>query len=163
MNFDIDNSDPIHSPHHYLKVAEHFVDDVPHCRDLGVSVVEAKHGEVLLKLPYREDLLGDTERGLIHGGVLTSLIDNASGLSVFCSLPEMEAIATLDLRLDNMRPGVAGEDIYAWARCYRLTSQVAFVRSVAYQQRHLPLATSSSAFMRASSNKSFMSNKKGQS
>ncbi len=162
MDYSKDNNEPIHGPHHYLEVAEKFVDDVPHCRDLGVSVVEAKHGQVVLKMPYQEALLGDSERGLIHGGVLTTLIDSASGLSVFCSLEKMEAIATLDLRIDNMRPGVAGEDIFAWARCYRLTSQVAFVRSVAYQRRDLPLTTSSSAFMRASSDKSFMTRGGGQ-
>ena len=115
-----------------------------------------EHAEVVLRMPYQDILLGDVDRGLIHGGVMTSLIDSASGLAVFCALDQMEAIATLDLRIDNMRPGVRDKDIYAWAKCYRMTSQIAFVRSVAYQERDLPLVTSSSAFMRASSNKSFM-------
>lgn len=142
------------------QVAEHFVYEIPHGRDLGVTVESAKHGEVLLRMPYQDCLLGDIDRGLIHGGVMTSLIDSASGLSVFCSLEQMEAIATLDLRIDNMRPGVKDKDIYAWASCYRMTSQIAFVRATAFQERDLPLVTSSSAFMRASSSASFM--KKGE-
>lgn len=145
----------------YMDVAKRFVSEIPHGRDLGVSVVKASRAEVVLKMPYQDCLLGDIDRGLIHGGVMTSLIDSASGLSVFCALDEMQAIATLDLRIDNMRPGVKGKDIYAWAKCYRMTSQIAFVRAVAYQERELPLVTSSSAFMRASSNKSFM-NKEGK-
>lgn len=144
----------------YMETARHFVQEIPHGRDLGVSVEKAKHAEVVLRIPYQDLLLGDVDRGLIHGGVLTSLIDSASGLAVFCALDQMEAIATLDLRIDNMRPGVKGKDIFAWAKCYRMTSQIAFVRSVAYQERDVPLVTSSSAFMRASSSASFM--KKGE-
>lgn len=144
----------------YIQTAEHFVHEIPHGRDLGVTVEKAKHAEVVLRIPYQDILLGDVDRGLIHGGVLTSLIDSTSGLSVFCALDQMEPIATLDLRIDNMRPALKGKDIFAWAKCYRMTSQIAFVRSVAYQERELPLATSSSAFMRASNSSSFM--KKGE-
>jgi uncharacterized protein (TIGR00369 family) len=140
----------------YMQLATHFVSDIPHGIDLGLCVEKAKHAEVVLRIPYQDLLLGDVDRGLIHGGVMTSVIDSASGLAVFCALPEMEAIATLDLRIDNMRPAVKDKDVYAWAKCYRLTSQIAFVRAVAYQERDVPLVTSSSAFMRASSNKSFM-------
>jgi uncharacterized protein (TIGR00369 family) len=141
---------------HFMQLATHFVNEIPHGIDLGLTVENAKHAEVVLRIPYQNLLLGDVDRGLIHGGVMTSIIDSASGLAAFCALPDMEAIATLDLRIDNMRPAVKGKDIYAWAKCYRMTSQIAFVRAVAYQERDLPLVTSSSAFMRSSSSKSFM-------
>ncbi len=151
-----DDIQPSKDPRYYRDVAERFVHAIPHGRDLNVQVEEAGYAEVILRMPYQECLLGDVDRGLIHGGVLDSLIDSASGLAVFCALPAMQAVATLDLRIDNMRPGLAGQDIFAWAQCYRMTSQIAFVRAEAYQQRDKPLATSSSAFMRASSNQSFM-------
>ena len=53
---------------------------------------------------------------------------------MFCRLPRMEAIATLDLRIDYLKPATIGEDLFARAECYRLTRQIAFVRSVAYQR-----------------------------
>lgn len=140
----------------YMQLATRFVSEIPHGVALGLSVEKVKHAEVVLRIPYQDFLLGDVDRGLIHGGVFTSVIDSASGLAAICALPDMQAIATLDLRIDNMRPGIKGKDIYTWAKCYRITSQIAFVRAVAYQDRDRPLVTSSSAFMRSSNHTSFM-------
>jgi len=141
---------------YYREVAERFVRDVPHGSDLNISMEDASYGAVILKMPYQHCLVGDKDRGLIHGGVLISLIDSASGVATFCSLPDMTAVATLDLRVDNMRPAIEEKDIYAMAECYRMTSKIAFVRATAYQDWDKPLATSTSSFMLASSSKSFL-------
>lgn len=141
---------------YYMGVGEHFIDSTPHGGDLGMRVEDAHHACATLSIPYQSFLLGDIDRQLIHGGVINSIIDSVSGLSVFCALAEMEAIATLDLRVDHLRPGVAEQTLFAQAYCYRMSEQVAFVRAVAYQDKQRPLATSNSTFMRASSKQDFM-------
>jgi uncharacterized protein (TIGR00369 family) len=128
-----------------------FFHAIPHARALGLEVVDMGAGWGLLKIPYRAELIGNPETGVLHGGVLTSLIDSACGLAVFCRLPRMEAIATLDLRIDYLKPATVGDDLFARAECYRLTRQIAFVRALAYQtDPNQPVATSVATFMRSS-------------
>lgn len=121
---------------------------IPHVLDLGVEVVEIKASSATLGLPYRDDFLGDPLRRLIHTGVISSLIDSVSGLSVLAALPQPVTIATLDLRVDYLRPAMADQTLYARAECFRLTKHIAFVKAVAYQESvDNPVATSASTFM----------------
>ena len=44
------------------------------------------------------------DAGILHGGVVTTLIDSAAGMAVFASLSEASTVATLDMRIDYLRP-----------------------------------------------------------
>ena len=106
-----------------------------------------------MRAPYAEHLVGDPDTGVIHGGVITAMLDNACGRAVH--LARLEAgvdadgsIATLDLRIDYMSSAEPGKDLYAEAHCYRLTRNVAFVRASAYTDSlEDPVATAVGAFM----------------
>lgn len=128
---------------------------IPHARDLGMQVVDLEHGRARLSLAYREELLGDPLRGLIHTGVLTSMIDMACGFAVIASMEKPAALATLDLRMDYLRPAVRDKTIYAHAECYRTTRHIVFVRAHAWQDSEEQLVvTSTSAFMKQASRRS---------
>jgi uncharacterized protein (TIGR00369 family) len=109
---------------------------IPHCAALGVKVIEVRHSHVTLSLPYNPDLVGDPVNGVLHGGVVTSLIDSVAGMAVFAKLfatgHKLQAIATLDLRIDYLKPAAAQKELYATAECYKLTRSIAFVRARAY-------------------------------
>ncbi len=106
---------------------------VPHAVFLGMEVIETAAGHAVIRLPYREDLVGDPVRKVVFGGAITTLLDQASGLAVFCSLDVIRAIATLDLRIDYLRAAEPGRDLIGVADCYKRTRNVAFVRGVAYE------------------------------
>jgi len=106
----------------------------PHARVLGMTVVEMGPGLAIIKLPYRPEIVGDPVRGVVFGGAITALIDQASGLAVACALEELLAIATIDLRVDYLRAAEPGLDLFARSQCYRVTPRVAFVRAVAYER-----------------------------
>lgn len=128
-----------------------FFRSVPHARALNLEMVEAGDGIGVLKIPYADALIGNPVTRVIHGGVITSLIDSACGMAIFTALPRMEPIATLDLRIDYMKPAVPGQDLYARSECYKLTRRIAFCRATAYQDDiDDPVATSVAAFMRHS-------------
>ena len=132
------------------QVRETLIAHVPHARRLGMQVVNAAPGEAWLKVPYSTELIGNPDTGVIHGGVITSVLDNASGMAVQFSLPERMAIATLDLRIDYMKPATPNEDLIAHAHCYKVTKNIAFVRGTAYHQSpDDPIATSVGTFMLA--------------
>lgn len=120
----------------------------PHAAYLGLSVVETGPKFAVMKLPYRAEIVGDPLRKVVFGGAITTLLDHASGLCVACSLETLEAIATIDLRVDYLRAAEPGHDLYARTECFRLTRTAAFVRGHAWEKDPSdPFATSIGAFM----------------
>jgi uncharacterized protein (TIGR00369 family) len=115
-----------------LELVRQFSELVPHNRALGLRVLEISHGEALFELPYDAKLIGNPDTGTLHGGAITALLDGTSGAAVFAALPEMAAIATLDLRIDYLRPAEPNRSVVAHATCYKVTRNVGFTRAVAY-------------------------------
>ncbi len=121
---------------------------VPHAEALGMMLVEFGDGFAVTRMPYAPHLAGNPETGVLHGGVITSLLDHSCGLAVQSRVRSFGGIATLDLRIDYMKPATAGEDIHAFVECYRVTKSIAFVRGVAYHtDRSDPIAAVTAAFM----------------
>ncbi len=119
----------------------------PQGRALGLELVEVAP-QLVLKIPYRPELVGDPDSGVIAGGVVTTLLDFACGWATALALDAPTSIATLDLRIDYMRPARPGLDLHATAYCYKLTRSVAFLRGVAYDEDPGdPVAAAQAAFM----------------
>lgn len=115
---------------------------------MGMEFTELGRGTATMKLPYREDLVGDPVAGTIHGGAITSLLDAACGAAVFMALDQPDAVATLDLRIDYLRRGEPGRDVIADAVCFKMTRSVAFVRAFAHHgDPDDPVAAAAGAFM----------------
>lgn len=106
----------------------------PYNRELGVLPHAAQPDWFVLKVDYKDYLVGDPKTGVIHGGVITALLDAACGFSIFMKLPEIKPMATLDLRMDYLKPATPGRTILGGAVCYKLTSELAFVRGAAYHE-----------------------------
>jgi len=121
---------------------------VPHARAIGLAVVDAQPGHIWLRVPYADFLVGNPETGVIHGGVITTLLDNGGGAAVMTALDELRAVATLDLRIDYMKPATPGRDILGHCHCHKVTRHVAFVRGTAYHDTpDDPIATAAMTFM----------------
>lgn len=130
--------------------AEAFISGIPYAVASGMTLVETGPGHASLLLPARSTWTGDAERQLIHPGCLSVLADTACGLAVGCALDELEPFATLDLRMDYLRPPVAETDLVCRAECHRLSRSVAFVRGELMQAgQSEPVATVYATFMRA--------------
>jgi uncharacterized protein (TIGR00369 family) len=114
----------------------------------GLRLDRAAPGEAWSSLPYRPVFVGDTQTGVLHGGVVTAMLDESCGMAVQLALDGTRAIATLDLRIDYQKPATPGLDIQAHSICYRVTRSIAFVRSTAYQDSEDdPVATATACFM----------------
>src|SRR5437868_12126805 len=114
----------------------------------GLRLDRAAPGEAWSSLPYRPVFVGDTETGVLHGGVVTAMLDESCGMAAQLALDGTRAIATLDLRIDYLKPATPGLDIRAHAVCYRTTRSIAFVRATAYQDSEDdPVATATACFM----------------
>ena len=114
----------------------------------GLRMDRFAPGEAWSTLPYRPVFVGDSDTGVIHGGVVTAMLDESCGMAVQLALDATRAIATLDLRIDYQKPATPGLDIKAHAVCVRVTRSIAFVRATAYQEEESePVATATACFM----------------
>lgn len=121
---------------------------IPHCRELGMAIARLERGLAALRLDYDPRLAGNPETGVVHGGVISTLLDTVSGLVAMSALPPATPIATLDLRIDYLKPARPGEAIIGEADCFRVTSSVAFVRGMAHHGDAAdPIAHSMGTFM----------------
>src|SRR6202163_976050 len=114
----------------------------------GLRLDRAAPRDASSSVPYRPVFVGDTETGVLHGGVVTAMLDESCGMAVQLALDGTRAIATLDLRIDYQKPATPGLDIKAHSLCYRVTRSIAFVRATAYQESEDdPVATATACFM----------------
>ncbi len=134
-------------------ISSEFFERVPHNEALGIELIRLGHATSVLRLPYNKALVGHPESGVLHGGVISALLDACSGAAVFMALPELCPIATLDLRIDYLKPATPQQAVLAEAHCYRLTRSVGFTRCVAYHNDiESPIASAAGTFMLSAKN-----------
>jgi uncharacterized protein (TIGR00369 family) len=129
-------------------IAKLFGSMSPHMRVLGFQIVSIKGGVCVARVPYSDDLIGDPVTGVLHGGVVTSLLDTTGGAAVLSALGKPLPLATLDLRIDYLRPSRPGRGVAAKVECYKTTYNVAFTRGVAYDDDESdPVASMAGTYM----------------
>jgi uncharacterized protein (TIGR00369 family) len=124
------------------------VRNVGHGRALALEYRQSAEDWIELALPWREELVGIPEEGILASGAIVSLLDTCGGASVWMALGHFQPIVTIDLRLDYLRPATKGETVIARCQCYKLTRQVAFVRGQAHGGNpDRPIAQATGTFM----------------
>ena len=108
---------------------------MPHNQALGIRFESLKEGRVTLALPYDDKLVGNPLSGVLHGGAITALMDAACGMAVFVKLAAPIPIATLDLRIDYLRPATPASEVHGRAECFKVTRSVR-VPDVRCRRRH---------------------------
>ena len=69
--------------------ARQFIEALPHCQALAMTVDAVGDGEAVMSMPYSENLIGDPKTGVIHGGAVSALMDtrHRSFLAIRSSKP----------------------------------------------------------------------------
>lgn len=125
---------------------------VPHGTLIGVKVVDISRTSLLTKLPYQENLIGNSATGVLHSGVVTVLVDQTCGAMASLATAPPTLVATLDLRLDWLRPATPGMTIWAKADCVSVKRHIIFMHCIAYDESpDDPFAIATAAFMRTGS------------
>ncbi len=121
---------------------------VGHGQALGLEFRDAGEDWVELALPWKQELVGVPETGVLASGAIVSLVDTCGGASVWQAMDHFQPIVTIDLRLDYLRPALEGETVIARCRVDKMTRQIAFVSGVAHTgDERRPVARAVGTFM----------------
>lgn len=85
-----------------------FEQEIPFNRLIGMRILDAAGGRARLRFDFREELVGNFNMGVLHGGVISAALDVIGAVAVISSFGEGEPLhgmGTVDLRVDYLRPG----------------------------------------------------------
>jgi uncharacterized protein (TIGR00369 family) len=89
---------------------------VPFAKLLGLKLKSIEPGKATLSLEIRDEFKQNA--GVVHGGVVASLIDSATAFAILPLLKDDERTTTVDLTISYLRPLINGR-ISATARVVR--------------------------------------------
>lgn len=128
-------------------IAKQFIDAIPHSRALGMKLTDISDGSATIEMPYSEALIGDPRTKVIAGGAVSALMDTCCGAAVMAHPANPGGTATIDLRIDYMRPAAPGQTLRTTATCYHVTRSVAFVRATTCDEdEDNPVAAATGSF-----------------
>lgn len=132
---------------------------IPFNEYLGIELDEVSHQRVVMHLPMKGELVGNFVHGILHGGVIASLLDVASGAMAMISSFEkhqhltaeeralrLSRLGTIDLRIDYLRPG-RGKRFSASATLLRSGNKVAVVRSELQNEEGVLVAVGTGTYL----------------
>jgi uncharacterized protein (TIGR00369 family) len=129
------------------KIVRQFIKAIPYSQALKMECVELGDGYAVFEMPYSEELIGDPRTKVIAGGAVSALMDTCCGAAVISHPSNPGGTATIDLRIEYMRPASPGQRLRTRAECYHITRSVAFVRATTFDEDpQNPVATAAGSF-----------------
>ncbi|OUD15572.1 thioesterase family protein [Thioflexithrix psekupsensis] len=136
-----------------------FENKMPFNKLLGLKIDSLHLGEVRLRLEMREELIGNYVHGILHGGVIASVLDVAGGMIAIANAfktkenlsenERMEGIdktSTIDIRIDYLRPG-RGQYFIATANVLRSGRKVAVTRMELFNDENVLIAVGTGSYL----------------
>jgi len=128
-------------------------------RILGLKVESISYDLVKVSFQMRVELMGHYKRGMLHGGVISSVIDVVGGLSAFMGVQQKMAgeplevrlekfnrVSTIDVRVDFLRPGI-GKWFVATANVLRTGNKIAVTRTELHNDRNELIAVGTGSYV----------------
>ena len=136
-------------------VAKIIQDHIPFNRVLGLRIESTDPKAPRLRFDMRPELIGNARRGILHGGVISAVLDASAGYALMLALAkdpkpgeklEFPNIGTVDLRVDYLRPG-RGKHFIATSRIVRLGNRIAVTHMELANDEGKLIATGAAAYV----------------
>lgn len=118
---------------------------VPFAHLLKLELGEMKRGLATLHLEVRDDLRQNN--GVVHGGVIASLVDSAAAFAILTLLEKDQSTTTVDLTIHYLRPLLQGR-VSARARVLRAGRRITTITIDVLNENEALVATALTSFIR---------------
>ena len=142
-----------------LKIVWQAYDNLPFNRLLGLSVSFLEIDAAGFSFPMQNDLIGNAVQGILHGGVISAVLDATGGMTATASAVErmrglsfeevfdrIARIGTIDMRVDYLRPG-RGTKFYSSGTVMRTGRKVAVTRMELKNSEDIMIAVGTGAYI----------------
>lgn len=133
--------------------------NIPFNQMLGLRLDQLSSDHVTMSFAMRHELIGNFLHGILHGGVISSVLDMAGGMVVMASMidkhpdsdiHELKTVvgkcSTVDLHISYLRPG-KGEHFIAKAWLTKAGQHIVFTRMELYNQDESLIATGNGTYL----------------
>jgi len=138
---------------------ETYQNQMPFNRLLGIRIISLTPDDVRVRIDMREELIGNFVRRILHGGVISAVLDLTGGLIAFAELlKHHEAMpvdemakrfakaGTIDMRVDYLRRG-EGEYFTASGSVLRQGNKVTVIRTELLNDKNLLIAAGTGTYL----------------
>jgi len=118
----------------YIALVSNIIQNhIPFNKVLGLRLESMDVKAPKLAFDMRPELVGNARRGILHGGVISAVLDATGGFAIMLALAKepksgeklsFPNMGTIDLRVDYLRPG-RGKHFVASAKVVRLGNRIA--------------------------------------
>jgi uncharacterized protein (TIGR00369 family) len=118
----------------YVALVSNIIENhIPFNKVLGLRLESMDLKAPKLAFDMRPELVGNSRRGILHGGVISAVLDATGGFAIMLALAKepkpgeklsFPNMGTIDLRVDYLRPG-RGKHFVASAKVVRLGNRIA--------------------------------------
>lgn len=147
------------TPELALELVKPISDGIPFNRVIGVTLESMSPTGARMEVAHRDELTNNPASGILHGGVVSSILDVVGGLSALSALVfdrELDTLETIlevfvrfgtvDLRVDYLRPGL-GERFTASSTVMRSGRRLAVTRMEFSNEQGTLLATGTGTYV----------------
>ncbi len=142
-----------------LKIVREVYENLPFNRLLGLSVTNLTPDATGFSFSMRNELIGNTVHGILHGGVISAVLDTTGGLTATAAaikkrqrlskddiIAWIARIGTIDMRVDYLRPG-RGEQFRSSGTVMRTGNKVAVTRMELRNEENVMIAVGTGAYI----------------
>lgn len=143
------------------KIREYYLEMLPFNKVLGIGidVLDYDTGDAVTRFPMKPELIGNSVAGILHGGVTAAVIDLTGGLSALISCvksnegaseetlyKKLISSATIDMRVDYLRPG-KGTGFICRSRIIRAGSRIVVAKIGLSNEKDVRIATGTATYL----------------
>jgi uncharacterized protein (TIGR00369 family) len=135
------------------------INDIPFNRILGLKLNAIESDHIIMSFDMTHDLIGNFMHGILHGGVISAVLDMAGGTAAMHSaiqkrigksLQELASLlskaSTVSMHVDYIHPG-KGQHFIAKAWVQHSGNKITFTRMELRNQENVLIASGTATYM----------------
>ena len=126
------------------ELKKHLYSRIPFYSTLGLELLEIGNGRASFEIDIKQDL---TQNGMVHGGVIASLIDSSCACAAFSLIFPEGYITTIDLQVEFLKPVSKGK-LLGKAKCLKAGKNIFFCKAKVWDEENNLISTGSSQLLR---------------